>query len=618
MPVVFKTKLKEYSIENNSKETIINLARKTGIFIKTGCGGKGKCGNCIVNLGKGHYYINKEEVLIKNNNYRKALSCMTKIAGNDAIINIPDNSIIESTGKITDDFILKKFKNNPHTKKILLTIPHSSIENQASDSQRLKNELYKKTNIQNTIMPLDVLKKLPEALMDGNQKITVTLGRVRNIWFMIDIEKSDTSGVLYSIAIDIGTTTVVGILINLLNGEILGRASFYNQQIKIGDEVISRIAYCRSQIEVDDLKTIIINDTINPIIQELCKESKIKPADIKRASVSGNTTMSHLFLGLNPSGIGKVPFQPVTKTYGEFLGKELGIDIMKNGIVDIIPSVSGYIGGDIVSDIHASKLYKKKKLTILIDIGTNGEIVMCENQKMIACSTAAGPAFEGYGLYNGCRASNGAIEKIFFDRENNLHTEIIGNGKASGICGTGYIDFIAEGFRIGLINQFGKFNDALLERLGLSCSVKIDKNNIKSCIILGKDKSISNEPIIITELDISKIILAKAAIYAGLNTLLFIKNKKPDDVKKIILAGGFARHLDITNAITMGLLPDIPKRCYEIIGNGSLAGAYLAMIEKDALDEMTAIVNKPEVIELNMRKEFKQYYFDALRLPSTE
>ena len=618
MAILFKTNNKEFQLENEQDKTVMDLARRGGIFIKTSCGGKGRCGSCIVNLISGEFLLEDKKIIISEKGPRKALSCITKVLSNDATIEVPPYSIIEVSGEIIDDFFIKHYVSDPQTKKVLLMIPRATLEDQLSDRQRMEGVLRKEIIFKNINIPLDVLKKLPDALLLGNQMITVTMGPVRDQWFMINIEPGDTTQPHFAVAIDVGTTTVVGILVDLIKDEIVGRASLYNQQIKVADDVISRIAYCKTQKEVEFLKDLIIEDTINPILRRLCTEADILPGHISRMSVSGNTIMMHLLLGLNPRSIGQIPFQPVTRVPGAFRAKEMGIDIVGNGIVELVPSVSGYIGSDITSDVWVSNVYKAKELTVLVDIGTNGEIVMSESGNMIACSTAAGPAFEGYGLYHGFRASPGAIDRIFFDEEKNVRFGIIGNDKASGICGTGFIDFIAEGFKIGLINHAGRFNYEFLKRLNLYHTIKEKENTMKACIIAKKEYSQVEGPVIITELDIAKVLQAKAAIYAGLKTLLTIKNRTWSDIRKLVLAGGFAKNINIRNAILIGLLPDIPEECIEVIGNGSLAGAFLSLVEPKASEHMIAISRSIDVVELNLHKDFEQNYLDSLFLPNID
>jgi len=618
MPIIFKTPAHEIELTNHPSMTLLDLARHHGLFLKSSCGGKGKCGRCQIELIEGRFLVGDETIIVSRPHSCKALSCITRVQGENGIVKIPQDALIESAGQIIDDFTLKDYVHQPSSRKYCLQIPEATIENQRSDRQRVEDVLVIQASIEKPQFPLSVLRKLPDALGQGKQSISLTLGRIFDLWSIIDIEPGDTTHTLYGIAMDIGTTTVVGLLVDLNQGDIIGKASLYNRQMTVAEDVISRISYIQSQKELDLLRTLVVDETVNPIVKHLCDETGVEPKAICRMTISGNTIMSHLLLGINPGSIGRAPFQPLTHTPGVFLASEVGLGIAPAGIVDIMPSASGYIGGDMTSDIYVSKLKQEDGLSVLIDIGTNGEIVMCEDGKMTACSTAAGPAFEGYGLYHGCRATVGAIEKVNFDDNDHVHIQVIGGGKATGICGTGVIDFIAEGLRIGLLNPRGKFNTDLLKKRNLNYTIKENNNSLKACIVAGQEDSALQEPIVMTERDISKILQAKAAIFAGMNILLNLQNKTWHDIEKLVLAGGFAKHINPTNAIAIGLLPPIPVERIEVMGNGSLAGAFLALLDPTAVDEMNAISSTIDVVELNMHEEFQTVYIDALSLPTRD
>jgi len=611
MAIILRTTQNEYKVENNPDKTIFELARDVGLFIKSSCGGNGKCGRCVVNLKKGKFLVeNREIIVMEDHDY--ALSCLTKISGANAIVEIPHDSLVNKSGKMIDNFLIKHYEKDPQTLKVFLNVPSATLDKQHPDFSKVKKAICEKTSIKNFSVPLDIIQKLPDVLIRGDGKITVTLIKSNKSWHLITVEPDDTTSTNYAVALDIGTTTVIGLLTDLTNCEIVATASLYNQQITVAGDVISRISYCKSRKEIEHLKKLVIEDSIHPIIQQLCSQASISPEDIYHMAVSGNTIMFHLMLGLNPTSIGQAPFHPVILHPGSFQAKEIGIGIHKNGIIDFIPAVSGYIGGDIVSDIYVSKLNQSTELTVLIDLGTNGEIVMSENGKTVACSTAAGPAFEGYGLFHGCRASEGAIEKVSFEQEGTIYFDTISGQKATGICGTGIIDFIAEGLRIGLIDYAGKFNIELLKKIALYHTVEENGNSIPACIVAKSADSGLDGPIIVTQNDIIKIMQAKAAIYAGLKTLLFIQKKKWSDIKRLVLTGGFANYITIKNAVRIGLLPNVPEDRIKVIGNGSLAGAFLALIEPFALKDMNTLSRQPKVIELNSYEEFQENFIDAL------
>jgi len=615
MSVILKTYDREIEIDDPQHKTLMELARYRGIFITSSCGEQGQCGRCLVHLIQGKFLVNKKKVTATKDHPRKALACLTQVQCRNAVVEIPKSSLVEMSGKIVVDFKLKHKQVNPPTKKDCFSIPPAVLESQESDRKRMEKEILKNISVNNANISLQVLRKLPFALDKGDQKITVTLGQMNDQWSVVNIEPGNTTQKVYGLAVDVGTTTVVAGLVDITKGKLIDKVSLYNQQVTVAEDVISRLSSIKSHKELDLLRSLVVHNTINPIIKYLCKVHDITKEDISRIALSGNTIMMHLLLGLSPKSIGEVPFQPVDRSPGAFLAQDLELEVLPQGIVDVIPSVSGYIGGDVTSDIYVSKLHQEKDFAVLIDIGTNGEIVTYDHGQIKACSTAAGPAFEGYGLYHGCRATLGAVERVNFDEENNIQIKVIGEGKASGICGTGVIDFLAEGLRTGLINQMGRFDERKLKELRLDWKVKQDSREIKACVIAGDKRSALSEPVVITESDISKILQAKAAVYAALKILLKVQEKSWQDIKKLFLAGGFGRHIHFKNAVSIGLLPSIPEHRAEMIGNGSLGGAFLALIESDVVLKMKEILSRVEVIELNMHKDFQQYYIDALFLP---
>lgn len=612
-----KTTKRSVEFENDVDVLLSENAEKSKVFLNMRCGGNGSCGGCMVLLKEGRFKVGNNEVhLVEGDKPKKALSCRTKIISQDAVIHVPELSQIEISGKISDDFLLKNYKADTQTRKFYLTIPEATMECQDSDRIRVEKELKKVSKLKNIYMPLKSLQKLGRALQDGDQKITVTIGKIRNYWYIIDIQPGDTSHTNIAVAVDIGTTTVVGILINLEDGKVLSRASRYNQQLTVADDVASRISYCENQAKVEKQHKLIVHDTINPIIHDLCTNTGHQKTDINRMAISGNTVMIHLLLCLDPTSMGKIPFQPVTHIPGEYVSTDIGIDINPQGIIDMIPSFAAYLGGDITSDIYVSKIHHEKELTVMADIGTNGEIVVCNEGKLVACATPAGPAFEGAGLYHGCRAAIGAIENIRIDLGMEITYTVIGDAPPTGLCGSAIIDFIGCGFHCGLLNSSGRFDLNQLKEKNRYYSIEDNGNLIHGCIIAKEGESGLDMPIIITEKDVNEILLAKSAIYSGIKTLLEIEGKSTLDIKKFILAGGFARHINIENSIRMGLIPEVPIQNIEVIGNGSLAGAFLALVEPNALEKMLEISKKPVVKELNLVETFQQNYIDALFLPN--
>ena len=417
----------------------------------------------------------------------------------------------------------------------------------------------------------------------------------------------------YGLAIDVGTTTVVAALLDLTTGEVIRRESLYNQQILKADDIVSRISLCSEAGQLEALKNLVIEHTLNPLIHKLCAKTGTDKNQIVHLAVSGNTVMMHIFFGASPVSIGVIPFEPVSRTFEE-TARTLGIDTHPDAIVEAVPAISGYVGGDITSDIHVCQSMEMDGLTVLIDIGTNGEMVACLDGQMTACATAAGPAFEGAGLLHGARAASRAIDTIRYDENLDFEFTVIGDPVPMGLCGSAIIDFIAEGFRCGLINFVGRYDIGLLKKKGRYESV----NGIHACILVPAEESATGESITVTEHDIAEILKAKAAIYAGFKTLVTERGKTVLEVSRLILAGGFAKHINLENAILIGLLPDIGTEKYEVIGNGSLAGATLALLDRSAAQAYLDLIDQPEIVTLNLTATFTNYFQEALAIPNLD
>lgn len=417
------------------------------------------------------------------------------------------------------------------------------------------------------------------------------------------------------LAVDIGTTTVAALLVDLDSGDVLAKASMYNQQIRQADDVASRISYCQSEQEIAALQQLVVKDTLDPLASRCCAEARRNPEDLARVVVSGNTVMTHLFFGLSPVSIGVIPFTPLTRIYEPVSAHQLGLMAAPDAMVEAVPSIAGYVGGDIVSDIFLTGLHEPHQSTLMIDVGTNGEMVFRDGNRCVACATAAGPAFEGYGLTHGCRAATGAIERIEFDDTLNMQVRVIGHATPTGLCGSAIIDFIANGRCSGLINEMGRYD---IERLKATGRYLFDPalcGDSQACVIVSAEDAAGKTPIFVTEQDIAQVLKAKAAIYAGLTTLLETQGLAPSDLKRIYLAGGFARHISLVNAVALGLFPDIPLDRYEIVGNGSLAGAYLTLLDQDVMPAFEALIDQPEVVELNRVPSFESHFIDAMAIP---
>ncbi len=616
MSLNIKTAARKIDIDDGFGQCLLQLAQEAGLQVNARCGSEGVCGGCTVILEEGQFVVADQRVIVSPHDPRSVLACQTTLAGRDARIRFPRQSIVEQEAKIDEDFSLAHFKHAAQTRKYVVRVPMPDAQTQHSAWHAIRIELQSQSEHQTFEIPIDCLQKIPEALRDGGRQITVTIGRVGRRWSVIDVEPGDTSEFHFGIAVDIGTTTVVAMLVDLNRGQVLKKASLYNQQIRQADDVASRISYCGCVENVGELQRLVVQETVNTLIEKLCAEQGISSQWISRLAVSGNTVMTHLFLGISPVSIGQVPFQPVVNRYDEYCAGDLQLCMNRCGIVDVVPSVSGYVGGDIVSDIYVARLNERTDPTLLVDIGTNGEMVYSEDGQYTVCATAAGPAFEGYGTAHGCRAATGAIEHIAFGTDLQFDTQVIGGGRAGGLCGSAFIDFIACGMRCGLINRMGRFNAEQLRDAGRYLEFEEMCGDMKACVVVGAEQSASGEAIFVSEADVAQILKAKAAIYAGMKTLLEVRGRDFSSIRRFCLAGGFARHIDLPNAIFIGLLPEIPRDRFDVVGNGSLAGAMLALMDADAMDAYQTVAKLPRVVELNRVASFENNFIDALALPN--
>ncbi len=590
--------------------SLSELMRSSNILLNFSCGGKGVCGKCVVYLIKGDFKY-KGEVIRQHpgNPPQKVLACQTELLCSDFHITIPKTSIIEPTDKILDKVFLETLKDyNPTMKKISFENVCPEFPGCKSKFERIAEFAKQELDINLTSANETALKKLSEI---NSGKIDLILSWVDNKWELTEIGRYKK---IFGLAIDIGTTTVVASLVDIEGRKIVETASAYNQQIRLGEDVATRISIGSDSEGLETLRKLIIEETINPLIDVLVGNYSIDRTDIVRVVISGNTTMWHIVLGLNPSSLGAIPFEPTVRAPEIVRAKEVGINILPDGLVDIVPSISAYVGGDLVSDIEVCDFWNAEGVSLLIDIGTNGEMVLKTDGKVYATACAAGPAFEGVGIRSGVRAQRGAIERIRFTEDGGCEFEIIGNGEVRpiGICGSALIDFIAEGFKVGIINSAGRLD---VNKFSSINKIRKNEEGIWEYVIVEGN---GEEKISITEKDIESVLKAKAAIQSAIKVLLRKANLVEDDIDRVFLAGGFARYIDIENAKSMGLLPNITRDKYQIIGNGSLGGAIHGLLDLTSWYRFKKSINIPEIVELNLEEDFEEKYTLSLFIPYAE
>lgn len=616
------------SAEVEKGTTVLKAAHFAGAHINASCGGIGTCGQCKIFIEKGDYLSKRSEKLTEEEwekGYR--LACQTEVMGN-LIVRIPPESKLDrtvlkrkekDTGAESFGLTAKRltieevFDSSPFVVKKYIELSKPSIENNMSDLQRIIQALKKTYDYDHIEVDFKAIKYIPNTLRESDWKITVLLQeKENNPPKIIGLEAGDTRDKSYAVAIDIGTTTLYVQLLDLKSREVISEASDYNPQITYGEDVITRILYA---IKGDGLKILqeVLIKNLNRLIDEVVLEGNIDKKYISSIVTTGNTTMTHLLLGLNPKYIREAPYVPVANFFPFLRAKNLGFDVPEHTVLYAMPNIASYVGGDIVAGVVACGIHLTSELVLFIDVGTNGEIVLGNQEWMVTASCSAGPAFEGGGVKYGMRATRGAIDNVEINEktyEPTYHT--IGNLKPKGICGSGMIIVIAELFTKGIINPDGKFNRSL------STNRIREGDSGYEYVLAWKEETQTGVDIVITEVDIDNIIRTKGAIYAGCSVLLKSVGLDFENIDRFIIAGGFGSFINIEKAITIGLLPDIPIEKFMYVGNSSLAGARICSFSKDKLIEAEKCANMMTNFELSTYPSFMEEYVAALFLPHTD
>jgi len=462
---------------------------------------------------------------------------------------------------------------------------------------------------------LRVIRSMPDILRESDFKVTATLVRpVRKSGKnrIINVQAGDTTERNYAIAMDIGTTTVYGQLLNLKTGDILAEHGEFNGQISYGEDVITRIVYAEKPGGLEKLNAVVI-ETMNKIIGRIIKKAKIDAGDISTITIAANTTMTQLFLAVNPRYIRRAPYVPAATLYPPIRANDLGLELGDQVTALVYPQVSSYVGGDIVAGVMGAGLYRAEALTLYLDIGTNAEIVIGNRDWMACAACSAGPAFEGGGIEFGMRAAKGAIEDFSIDPMTLEPMNItVGNVRPRGICGSGLIIIAAVLFEHGVINSQGKFSSDLnTDRIR-------ERNGVHEYVLAWQKDTQIDRDVVITEIDIENLIRAKGAIYSGCMTLLEEVGMGAADIEHIILAGGFGSYVDLEKAMTIGLLPEIDPDRITFIGNGSLMGAKMSSLTNRIRRDVGAVTRMMTSFELSETPSYMDNYIAALFLPHTD
>jgi len=600
-------------------------ARQAGVEIMQPCGGQGRCGRCAVLVTSGT--VRRRSTLrlsAEDIAQGYALACQTVVEG-DVIVVVPPQEKIER--RLTTDRIVAEVTvpagYDPYRvqtiRRVRLSLNPPRIDDQTDDWSRLQIALRQQAGVDEAQISLPLLRRIGTVLREGDWQVTAILDS--QSWDcpgcparLIDLLPGHVSSdePLWGSAIDIGTTTVTVWLVDLVSGQVKAQVAEYNGQIARGEDVISRIIYASKNGGGEHMRNLVL-ETINALIDLACKRVLADPTQIVKATIAGNSTMIHLLLGIPATSIRLAPFVTAVNHVPAFPAREVGIHINPEATVDCLPGVASYVGADISAGVYASGMHDTDKLTLFLDVGTNGETVLGNREWLVTCACSAGPAFEGAGVLFGMRATKGAIEEVWINSKTYEPTyRVIGGVRPRGLCGSGLISLLAEMFLTGIIDKGGNLNTQLD-----TPRIREGDHGMEYVVVWGAD-SADGRDIVITRVDIDNLLRAKAAIYAGFTVLADRVGIPLEAVEQVLIGGAFGKYINVEKAIQIGLLPDLPWERFQFLGNTSVRGAYYALLDKEARQRIREIAERMTYIELSADNTFYEAFMSAMFLPHTD
>jgi len=610
-------------------DRLLDKARDTGINIDAPCSGNGTCGKCRVQILSGRVESTRTRH-ISDEDYAAGwrLACDSRVLGSVEVL-VPETASAFKTGirtadlndptvkaafdDVQRDLVAAGVMGDPAIFTQIVTMDPPSLEDTLPDNDRVERAVSAATGME-AHLTLFVLRDLSKMLRDNNFSLFCVLARDGDVVRIIDVMAPGRKYDICGLAVDIGTTTVTAALVDLETGALRARASAGNGQIRYGADVINRIIESSRPGGRERLRRAVVDETLVPLIDTLCRQAKISKKFIYRACIAGNTTMSHLLLGLFSDPVRMEPFIP-----SFFQCRELRLADVLPGMhpevgLTLAPNVGSYVGGDITAGLLACTLWNRDELALFLDLGTNGEIVLGSSEYLFTCACSAGPAFEGGDISCGMRATNGAIEEVHIDKETMEPTLVVigdKDQKPIGLCGSGIIDTVAELFRAGIISAKGKFaRDG--ER------VKHDEHGMGRYILATEEESADGREVSINEVDLDNFIRAKGAIFSAILLMLRQLGMEPSDLKHIQIAGGIGGGIDFPNAITIGMFPDLPLEKFSYIGNSSLSGAYAILMSRKAEAKVRELGSSMMYVELSNEPGYMDEFVSACFLPHTD
>lgn len=591
--------------------TILEAAGRAGLILHSPCGGGGKCGKCLVRVRSGNLPATPGEAAVLGERRLAEgfrMACAGRITG-PATLEIPDTSLLQSHQQILTDDSGEALAVLPRVRKLARTVRPAAMHESCSDLDRLREA--------GVDAPLSTtaLQSLPAALRAAANQVTVVTVDEE----VIAIEPGDTTPQCFGIAFDVGTTTLVGTLVELATGRDVAVAARINPQTSFGDDVISRLHRCRSEASgLHQLQTAVL-EGINKLVDELERKAGVPRLNVYEVVFAGNTAMQQILCGIDPSALGELPFAPAFREALEWRAADLKLHVHPCAKVYVFPQIGGFVGGDTTAGILATRLDQATRPTLLVDIGTNGELVLAHGDRMLAASVAAGPAFEGARITHGMRATSGAIEKVII--EGTVRLNVIGNCKPSGLCGTGLIDAAADLLRVGILDPTGRIlgPDELPANLSPDLRERVVEIDGEHHFLLVKGvDSATGQPLHLFQRDLRELQLASAAIRAGITILLKTAGVPAEALDAILLAGGFGNFIRRSNARRIGMLPPIPCSRIRFVGNTSSFGAKRALLSIQEKEKASALLRKTQHVDLSLDAGFQEEFGNAMMLPEEE
>lgn len=596
-------------VEVAEGSTLKEAMNDAGLEFDFLCGGRGTCGKCRVKISKGLTIpvTREQEMLqVKELDGGIRLACMTTVH-NDSIVELPNQKKLQHNILIASDE--RAFQIEPQLHKVFVEVAKPSRETQSSDWRRLRESLvkqgYKDSELESTV---SILRQMPDVLRGANNSITAVMYESK----VAGIEPQDTTKTMLGMAFDIGTTTIVGYLLDLYSGKELSVVSTLNPQTTFGADVISRLTFASHEENgLIKLQGAVV-EAINKLIAEAIQKASVTRSQIYGISIAGNTCMHHIFLGINPQSIAVSPYVPALSEPLVLDASELKISINQAGKVFMLPNIAGFVGADTVAVLLTTELDRSEDIKLVIDIGTNGEIALGSREKIAACSAAAGPAFEGAQISSGMRGAVGAIDHVYY--RDKLEYSVIGGGEPLGVCGSALLDTVAGLVELGIINKRGKF--IAYEQLTNPVAKRFRENLIEyegQGAFLLAEASITGHgrPIMITQSDIRELQMAKGAMAAGVRVLMETYGIQAQDIKEVLLAGAFGNYLNPHSACVIGLIPPELESKIEMIGNAAGTGAKLALLSSSEFRRAEDIADVVKLVELGTYPRFNSIFSEC-------